>query len=232
MQSVYKMSSVKPVENFLKKNLQSELYKIVVECGYNTKSAILLISLESIKEIEAYINENKDILKDTIYEPFILNGKIFKLKPGHKSVILNLPELLRSKEQTSKPKKKSSIQREKNNNVDDEIRDSSDEIEEKLKCALIKKLENFSSKFDFCLTFDIACISYFETTSDKISCKFECPICNTKIKCEYRSYWLVSNLENHLKKHYRIEVLEVEDKTEIVSHGLEQYDEIEKILND
>lgn len=48
----------------------------------------------STKDIEAYTNENKEIVNETPYEYCIKEGSRFKFKPGHKAILLSLPKTL------------------------------------------------------------------------------------------------------------------------------------------
>lgn len=86
-------------ENQLKKivgrSFPRGIGKILVESGFDCTSAVACVNQSSIKVIEEYVNENKNILKGTAYE----NTLNFKLKPGHKAFILGLPQALKDYEQ-------------------------------------------------------------------------------------------------------------------------------------
>lgn len=60
--------------------------------------ALATINSDSIKLFEDYVNENKNLLEGTVYENLIANNLKFKLKPGHKVLILSLPEALENNE--------------------------------------------------------------------------------------------------------------------------------------
>lgn len=61
--------------------------QILCECGFETRTAILKIDPAKINEIEQYVNEDLSMLKNTSYK----DVSHFKLRPGHRLFILDLP---------------------------------------------------------------------------------------------------------------------------------------------
>lgn len=83
------------------------------------------------------------------------------------------------------------------------------EKEINLKTTLLKKINTFLSKEGFTVNLDISKdISDFDKSvtlrSCSFSCRVKCPYCDKRIKCKFENYWLVSNVEAHLKTHINI----------------------------
>lgn len=172
------------------------MFKILTDSGFDSDSSLSELNSACITDIENYINDNKNILTDTEYNNIALENKVFKLKPGHKAAILRLPKLLVQK--TTERKAKENTKKQATNNLTDE---------QQIKSKLIKKIPKFAGNLDPDIVFEESSILDFNSDGGKISCKFECPICASKIKCTHIKYWLVSNFEAHLKKHFDIETV-------------------------
>lgn len=78
------------LERILKEKIPVDIVRILSECGFDTDASISRITPDTIKEIEEYVNVDLSILNNTSYD----GVSNFKLKPGHKSYILNLPNQL------------------------------------------------------------------------------------------------------------------------------------------
>lgn len=79
------------LERILKEKIPVDIVQILSECGFDTRVSISCITPDTIKEIEEYVNVNPSILSNTSYN-CVSN---FKLKPGHISYILNLPNRMK-----------------------------------------------------------------------------------------------------------------------------------------
>lgn len=75
------------LEKKWKEKIPLDILKILESCGFDTDDTLLSIDSEAIADIENYINDNLEVLIGTSYE----NIKCFKLKPGHKIFLQNLP---------------------------------------------------------------------------------------------------------------------------------------------
>lgn len=84
------------LESFLNEKFPVELKQILELSGFDTKSSLMSLKVETIVDIENYANENPDILKNTTYE----NTIKFKFKPGHKLRILLLPNQIKNLEES------------------------------------------------------------------------------------------------------------------------------------
>lgn len=60
---------------------------ILFDTGFESLHSIEAITKESIDEIEKYVNENRSVILNTIYE----NKLDFKFLPGHRALLMNLP---------------------------------------------------------------------------------------------------------------------------------------------
>lgn len=74
------------------------MFGILKKCGFDSRLSIVNINENSIVEIENFINENPSTLNDAnLPEPYYKMDS-FKLLPGHKSLLLNLPKYIESNE--------------------------------------------------------------------------------------------------------------------------------------
>lgn len=88
-------------------NLPECLKKILIFCGYNTMLSLQNISPQSIPEIERFINENqlgRGITKsfDCCCSETYSEQEKFHLLPGHKAVIIALPEIVKKHQEQSR----------------------------------------------------------------------------------------------------------------------------------
>lgn len=78
------------------------LKSILITSGYDCKSALQVLDEQSIIDIEEFVQTNRgkfaEILKDTKYE----NITLFKFRPGHRKLIINLPKHLNLVKKTHK----------------------------------------------------------------------------------------------------------------------------------
>lgn len=206
----------KKITSALKEKFPDKLDKIILLAGFDSEQSFLNLNSESIPEIEQYINDNKHILTGTSYENTIQTH--FKLKPGHKIFLLGIPKALESFNKKKKEQKKQKEQKklEKRtsqirNENDDQFVNSEDiengtievsSIECELKQKLIEKITKFASKHSVTLIIDTNNIVELEENNTKYKCQIICPICQKQLKCEHTTYWLISNFEKHLKRHF------------------------------
>lgn len=189
------------LKSIVGRSLPKGIGKILIESGFDTESSLATIDHNSVKSIEDFVNENRALLKDTVYENSIEDDLLFKFKPGHKSLIVSLPNALKVYESRNK--------------IGDRTLN-----EEDLKQLLVKKITNFAAKSLLDLNFGVECIVEFQQLNGIYKCRFECPLCLKKIRCQYKKYWLISNLEKHIKNHYKIVAVygeELEDESQIDS---------------
>lgn len=70
--------------------IPNDIVKILNECAFDSELSFWAITPDTIDDIEQFVNEDLSVLENTSYE----GVSKFKLKPGHKSFILNLPNRL------------------------------------------------------------------------------------------------------------------------------------------
>lgn len=242
------MSSNKVIaklKRVLNEDLSADLEEIIIGTAFDSEAAILGINRDIILEIESFVNENKYILANTSYRNCIVENRNFKLKPGHKSVLLSLPGKLRdfnkkkeSGKENVKKSKKPNNQLEENINFHNERVEVTENEEKSLKEKLLQKIQNFASKLSISniAKFDESCIQEYHRQIQKVKCKVQCPFCEISIGCEHSSYWRISNLERHLKKHINVVYVENETATnlssEIISFSVNQDSDLEAALSD
>lgn len=208
--------------------ISSDIIKILRGTGYDSEFALECLDTENIREIEEFVNNERHILKDTVYE----NRLNFKFLPGHKALLLNLSNKVG--ELRDKPKSNSKsyavetiyidnnheniennseiIQNIGTNYIDIQkvvepidIRPISiEERSNELKNKLIDKLTKYSSKNKVDIRLEGKHIlNYRNTINGVIKCDIECPSCLKKIPCIFKKYWLVSNIEKHFHTHVK-----------------------------
>lgn len=76
---------------------------ILKECAFD-KNSLSLISENSIDDIEKYVRENPELIKNTVYEKENIGE--FKFKIGHKHLILGIPKNIMTIEKEKKKNKR------------------------------------------------------------------------------------------------------------------------------
>lgn len=87
------------LEEFIGEELPLCVKKVLYVCGYNTAASIRSITAANISTIEDFINENeKKTMQELVccHAEFYKNQNEFKLLPGHRALILELPKYLDS----------------------------------------------------------------------------------------------------------------------------------------
>lgn len=183
--------------------------KILLKAGFDNCATLKLISEKTIPDIEAYVQKNKHLLKNTPYErrhrgrgkqnlkqSAEQNDENFKFSLGERLLLLSIAENIRKIEpKPERDKKKKKII----------------PSEDTLKSILLKKLQDYSkqTKFNYFLTEKNIC--KFRNTEEGFKCSVICPICPKSNALTYKSYWNTSNFTNHVRTHYTIETVELKD---------------------
>lgn len=201
-------------------NFPDNICEILVAAGFDSKTAIKsFVNPTIFPVIENYVNENPlkfaEILKGTKYE----HSTPFKFLPGHIALLSNLPEYLQKLNTKKQVKVKNSCRENTNqftnseqsnnladNNENSEVNDEQDlNIKNKLRQALLKKINNFSTKKNIGVEFADENITNFRFENQTYKCVVQCPKCNRPVPCNYTSFWTCSNLQAHLKTHIIVE---------------------------
>lgn len=194
---------IEKLKVYLGENFPLNIDQIIIFCGYDTELALSNINEEDIKEIEIFVNENKHILKNEID---IRDDQEFKLKPGHKKFILGLPQKIRElkhkKSKGAKNKEKETIKT---------IVQVDQTPDNQFQQKLITKIKQFCAKKSVPLDFNYSNIKEWQQVGGKPKCKISCLLCESEISCDFTSYWRISNLQEHLKGHFKTIEIEVVD---------------------
>lgn len=160
---------------------------LLIAAGYDINSSLENLNASKIQEMEEFLDGNELIGKleccySTEYKAMIK----FRFLPGHKAIILAIPNMLRSK--------KSSVL-----------------TDQELKSDLIKKLMSsmgmYARKVGISMPNDMLSesnICDFHRPNEKdfvCQCRFSCPFCHKSFQLEYKTFWRSSNAWKHLKCH-------------------------------
>lgn len=183
------------LEKFMKGTVPPSLKKILQETGYDSDIAIESINSDSIKTLEKHINDRRCLIKDTVYDKYIKENEPFEFLPGHKIVLLNLPNRIKQYKESiiSKKIEQSAISK----------------SEEWLKNDIVEKLNVLLDSFGAELKITTANISDFFKKDNICKCKIKCPFCTTETKkytCTYNGYWSISNLKRHWTDNHKQQV--------------------------
>lgn len=80
------------LSEFLNETIPPDIVSILDRSGYDTKTALMALDDEAIDQLEQYIRENKSVLQNTSFQ----TGGIFKFKPGHRKLLLELPKRIQN----------------------------------------------------------------------------------------------------------------------------------------
>lgn len=183
-----KPNVIKELENFTHDHFPKFILNVLIKCGFDNKNSIKLINEESIKILETYVNENKNILKNTNYKSNIE----FKFAIGHKLLLLNLPQYLENYEKSLSESKKQSNKKDIENISPLE-----------LKKDLLNKLQNYTEKFKFDFIVSDQLIEELDKSDSGVfKCRVKCCICGKSFACLYKKNWCISNFTNHIKQQH------------------------------
>lgn len=125
----------------------NEIKRILQVSGFDNCLSILALKPSDIPDIEKCVNQNKNILKNSNQNSVTED---FTLKPGHRALILNLPEKFKAycdslsdlNELASKSDETSESRSEENKVIKDLDKN-------KLISLLLAKLENYLKEFNY-----------------------------------------------------------------------------------
>lgn len=209
------------------------IVKTLICAGFDNAMSLTGINEEDIILIEQYAAENCRHLIDLDID----EKGTFKLKPGHRKLVLNLSEkvikyledktLDKTKDKASKKKLDQSKENRTHNEYEEIELLSKQEITE-LKANLISKLiacarlNGLSIEFTEKEIGDIETyISYSRTATNKPSykCLVKCPFCTKFVPCTHNGHWQTSNLDKHIKKEAKLITNKLANKPANLSHS-------------
>lgn len=167
------------------------------DAAYDSKPSLMLLDIQQVAEIETHLADNgADIIAslDCCNSVSYRNQKHFRFLPGHRSLILSIPDEIREMDTVAKKKRRLMMEFKK-------LLTSSE-----LKCLLLTRLNQNAVKFGF------ECDSW---TSSKLNdvmtiiinnqltgkCSVQCFLCNVTIGTLYKGFWNTSNIMRHIKTH-------------------------------
>lgn len=173
-----------------KSKFPSCIKALLISGAYDLGSSLSKLNESKIHSLEEHLNVNGGETIDGLnccYSNEYKSMEKFSFLPGHKSIILDIPNMLNSK-------------RGANLLSDQELKNS-------LVKKLMSRLAIESQRKGMSIqdgTISEANLSQFHRTStatDTIcECQFSCPFCATTFHVKFKSYWLSSNAWKHLKK--------------------------------
>lgn len=216
----------KTIEKYNSEKFPENIDLMLITSGFDCKAILNKIDANSLNTIEQFINTNRrkfeEILKNTKYETEIP----FAFLPGHRALILGLPEILKSidaEKQKSKSKKtvvQTQSETNQDNNYDEVVTSvnsnaegnyNSDEESSRVKELLIQRIDKYclQRKIPFHLTEEY--MKKFRYENTKFKCELQCPFCARKaIPCHFESTWICGNFTSHLKLHENQSIEEYE----------------------
>lgn len=193
------MSNKKPhfwnkFENFLGDRYPKFLLKILLNCGFDSKVSLQNINSEVVKQIEDYVNKNRYLLKNTVYE----ENEPFEFLIGHKVLITSIPENIKNFDAQKEKKKKEN----KTKNID----------QDKLEKDLLTKLNNYAKSTKSNFTVSKESVVELKKTDSGIKCRVICPLCSKAVACEHNNHWRVSNFTNHIRSNHKVIATHIENE--------------------
>lgn len=174
---------------------------LLERAAYDTMTSLKAIDTAKISDIEEYLMEHRSTWINDIHcckSEDYKNQTTFHFLPGHKTIVLAIPEQIKQmggvKQMTKMAKKK----------------DRPDEV---LKQNLISNLMNYMENNNFELPAGILSensirgfVRGSEIENFVCKCQFVCPFCPKVFPLTFKSFWMSSNLTNHLKYHIESDV--------------------------
>lgn len=204
-------------EKFLGSGYPKFIKTILLSSGFDNKSSLLLIDKERVKDIEEYVSKNRYLLKKTSYEK---NTETFEFSIGHKVLLTNIPKYIKQFEKQSvaqlEEKKKLELELRKETEVNSLV--NTDPTVSKN--VLLQKLRSYSKATKFNFEISEKNIENFAKTDQGFNCQVLCPHCPKKYLISFKRYWNTSNFTNHIRTHFKFDVVDVETSVETINDDL------------
>lgn len=206
-------------EVFEKKNgekIPKCVTSLLIKAGYNSSHSLKDLNEKKVDFIETFFEENKNILNQAVVRcgSTYKCMKKFKFLPGHRDMILSIPELL--------PEIEAAMQRgnskTKAKTVNKCLAKKHYKSEMAVKQQLLNGLQNVAKKHKFEMFATVlseANLVDFEKIAGQCQCGkecntiyrccFVCPVCPKRYTLQYKSFWMSSNATKHINDHIRQE---------------------------
>lgn len=166
------------LEKFVNSKYPNFHKDILIKCGFDCESALLLLNEVKIKQIEAQVNINKELIKGTIYEK---SSKNFEFRLGHKDLILSVPSTIKEIK-AKKPKETKFLD------------------VEQLEKDLIKRFNNHFESKSIVVKINHENLIGIRVDENRITCGLKCLFCETNLTCYLNnSSWHISNYVKHIR---------------------------------
>lgn len=175
---------------------------LLTGAGYNTLLSLIGIDEAMIKKTEDFLNANNHFIHqlNCCYNEHYKQLERFEFLPGHKSIILEIPNQIRAYQNRKSGRKE--------HGKEPSTEHVTKQLMEQLQAKLIKNLLNYTKEQGKKTNIDIpdcliteANINDLKRELDVIKCKFSCPFCSKTFSVTYKKFWMSSNATKHLKEH-------------------------------
>lgn len=126
-------------------------------------------------------------MEDTIYK----DAEPFEFRPGDRSLLLSLPNIIQSYNDFKKSKKRVVTVAQNNKS------------EAELKTELLSKLMKYMKSKNYDIELKSEDITEFIKSQNTARCRLRCTFCEMRIVCSFTTFWAVSNYETHFKIHIK-----------------------------
>lgn len=190
---------------------------LMEKAGYNSSPRLKNMDENRVSSIETFFDASKQILNKLCGRDSLTYKRMqtFKFLPGHREIILSIPEILPEVEASTQR----AIPKSKSKAVDKCSKEKKVVTEIGLKEKLLKGLKNVAKKMKFDNFMNIltdANIVEFQKIvghckcgkecNTIFKCTFVCPVCPKRYKLQYKEFWMSSNVTKHIKQHIKDQV--------------------------
>lgn len=192
------------MEDFNKEKYPKCLKATLIAAGYDTLSSLSQLTEEKIKVIEEFHTQNNEFVAkfDCCHHEHYKELNPFVFLPGHKAIIMAIPNQIEQIKCVEKPKTKCVPTSLKPNLQSDE------ELKDKLIVNLMKYSGKAGYQFPDDVITEVNLHNFIRGSTDDnfvCKCQFSCPFCSKMFQLVYKSFWMSSNVTQHLKMHINTE---------------------------
>lgn len=184
-------------EKFLGHQFPECIKKILSANGLDNSLAFDLIDTKVIDDLEKFVETNRSILTNSVYEN--QTGQ-FKFLFGHRLLIQNIPK--KYKEYCDSKKNARLLRKGRIIELTDENTATNQIGEQELVInLLLLKLNNYANKYNLKYKITADQVKKYKHIDKEARCEVRCPFCHINVPCSFVSHWRVSNLIKHIRSH-------------------------------